>query len=200
MRTKNIKKITLTAVFTALVAVATMVITIPLSSSGGYVNFGDTIIFVAAALLGPLGGFVSGAIGSSIADLVFAPKWIPITFIVKGLEGFICGIIISALIKKCAKEVISYTIAMISGAIIMVVGYFFGGWLLEGLTAGSFKTGLVVAIYDIPFNLIQGGVSVIVGALITFALLKIKYIKDFLKNVYAKEDKPISIKENKSDT
>ena len=37
------------AVFSALVFVATIVIAIPSVSTSGYVNFGDTVIFVASA-------------------------------------------------------------------------------------------------------------------------------------------------------
>ncbi len=179
MRVKHLKTISLTAIFTALVAAATMVITIPISGSGGYVNFGDTIIFVAAALLGPLGGFFSGAVGSSIADLVFAPKWIPVTFIVKGLEGLLCGLIILVLRKLRLKDVFGCIIAMTIAALIMVTGYFFGGWILEGLSSGSFRTGFAVAVADIPFNLIQGGVSAVAGIAITLALSRIKYVKNF---------------------
>ena len=52
------------AVFSALVFVATIVIAIPSVSTSGYVNFGDTVIFIASAFLGPLGGFIAGGVGS----------------------------------------------------------------------------------------------------------------------------------------
>lgn len=181
MRALYLKKLSLTAVFTALVAVATIVIVIPMPGvSGGYINFGDTIIFVGASLLGPLGGFFSGAVGSSIADLIYAPKWILITFIVKGLEGLLCGLISARFKKTKVKSGISLLVAMVPAATLMAVGYFFGGWMLEGLSSGSFMTGFTVAIADIPFNLIQAGVSVGVGYIIAFALSKVKYISDFL--------------------
>ena len=43
---------TLTGLFVALVAVSTMVIHVPVVATGGFVNVGDTMIFVAAILLG----------------------------------------------------------------------------------------------------------------------------------------------------
>lgn len=190
MRAKYLKKFCLTAVFTALVTVATIVICIPMPGvSGGYINFGDTIIFVSSAFLGPVGGFFSGAVGSSIADLVYAPKWIPVTFIVKGMEGLLCGMLIVGLRKLKLKNAVSFIIAMIVGATVMVTGYFFGGWLLEGLSVGSLKTGLVVAVADIPFNLIQGGVSIIVGYAITVALYNIRYIRTFFDNINMRDNK-----------
>ena len=64
-RKLTIRYVAYLAVFTALTFVATVAITIPMvSTSGGYINFGDTIIFVASAILGPIGGLVAGGIGS----------------------------------------------------------------------------------------------------------------------------------------
>ncbi len=181
MRSLYLKKISLTAVFTALVAVATMVIVIPMPGvSGGYINFGDTIIFVGAYLLGPLGGFFAGAIGSAVADLVYAPKWVVVTFIVKGLEGLLCGLIASRLKKTNLSRMALILFAFIPSATVMVAGYLLGGFVLEGLSSGSFLTGFTVAVADIPFNLIQGSVSVTVAYLITLALSKIKYVDNFL--------------------
>ena len=99
-RREKIRYIAYLAVFSALTFVATIAITIPMASaSGGYVNFGDTIIFVASALLGPVGGMSVGAIGSVIADLIFAPEYALITLIVKGLEGLIAGLVIKGLVN-----------------------------------------------------------------------------------------------------
>ena len=76
---------------TALACVLTMVPQIP-TGTGGYVHFGDSIIYVASAFLGPICGAVVGAVGHSLADIltghiIFA---LP-TFIIKGLMGFAIG-------------------------------------------------------------------------------------------------------------
>ena len=49
-------KICVTAMFAALICVATMLIQIP-SPLNGYVNFGDCFILIAAWVLGPVYGF-----------------------------------------------------------------------------------------------------------------------------------------------
>ena len=54
-------KICVTAMFAALICVATMLIQIP-SPLNGYVNFGDCFILIAAWVLGPVYGFAAGGI------------------------------------------------------------------------------------------------------------------------------------------
>ena len=54
---------------TALACVLTMVPQIP-TGTGGYVHFGDSIIYVASAFLGPICGAVVGAVGHSLADIL----------------------------------------------------------------------------------------------------------------------------------
>jgi uncharacterized membrane protein len=88
----DVGKLTKISIFTALVFVATVIIRVPIAATGGYFNFGDSVIYVAALLFGPLVGGLAGGIGASIADiiggyLIFAPG----TFIIKLFEGIITG-------------------------------------------------------------------------------------------------------------
>ena len=93
------------AVFTALVFVATIAIAIPMPTGvGAYINFGDIVIFLSSALLGPIGGAISGALGAGFADLVYAPIFVPLTIIVKGIEGFLTGLIVLFLRKAFKQE------------------------------------------------------------------------------------------------
>jgi uncharacterized membrane protein len=48
----NVRRLVLTALFAALVAVATMVINIPMVATQGFVNVGDTMIFAAGIFMG----------------------------------------------------------------------------------------------------------------------------------------------------
>jgi uncharacterized membrane protein len=88
----DVGKLTKISIFTALVFVATVIIRVPIAATGGYFNFGDSVIYVAALLFGPLVGGLAGGIGASIADiiggyLIFAPG----TCIIKLFEGIITG-------------------------------------------------------------------------------------------------------------
>lgn len=51
----------------ALVCITTMVIQIPIPMTEGYVNIGDSIIFVASILFGPIPGMIAGGLGSALA-------------------------------------------------------------------------------------------------------------------------------------
>jgi uncharacterized membrane protein len=61
------------AIFAALVAAVTLTIAIPIPATSGYFNFGETLIYVAALLFGPIVGLIAGA-GASIADMLVAPN------------------------------------------------------------------------------------------------------------------------------
>lgn len=190
---KGTKYFAFVAVFIALTFVATIAIAIPSLSTSGYINFGDTVIFIAASLLGPLGGMLCGGIGSLLADLVFSPIWAPITLIVKGLEGLVAGLIISALKRVLHSkrfDLIAPIPAYIVSAIVMIVGYYFGGAILLGIVNdNNIVVALTASAIDIPGNCLQGGVSVIVGYAIYFGIMQIHYVKrlrdDLFKPIFS---------------
>ena len=63
-------KIVLTALFAALICVATMLIQIPIPATGGYANLGDGVILVCAYLISPLYAVIAAGLGSMLADLL----------------------------------------------------------------------------------------------------------------------------------
>lgn len=91
MKTKDI---TLSGVFAALTFVVTFLtgeVRTPLS--GGYLNVGDAVIFLAGLLYGPYVGFIAGSVGSSLSDIVYgSTNFAPGTFFIKGIEGLLVGI------------------------------------------------------------------------------------------------------------
>jgi len=181
-RKNKIRYVAYLAVFAALTFVATIAITIPMvSSSGGYINFGDTIIFVASAILGPIGGLVSGAVGSVIADLIFAPEYALITLIVKGLEGLLAGLVINVVRKFSSKykwsDYVAFIVGFIIGGLEMVLGYYVGGGILLGILEENMALGFEISLIDIPSNFIQFGVSVGVAYAISLGLIHIPYVK-----------------------
>lgn len=176
---RRMKKIILTGLMIAMVFVVTYFTKIP--GPVGYFNLGDAAIIIAAVMLGRNCGFIAGALGSALADLlggyiIFAP----ITFFVKGLEGFIVGYIIYKFMSKEApKEAIVRLIAVVAGCAFMIVGYFLGeAYILRVISA---EYGLTKAIMDLPFNVVQGVASAIVGYLIVTALVKTKVLDYILE-------------------
>lgn len=151
---KRVRLLVLYGLITAIIAVLTLFasIPLPLGEGGAYLNAGDAAIYLAAYILGPVGGFVTAAVGSALADLLHgAAVYAPATFVIKGLMGLICG----ALIKR-----IKYGAPPVAG-VIMPLGYFAFEYALFGAAA---------ALYGLWTNAIQYAFGVAAGiALIAFA-------------------------------
>ncbi|MBS4026220.1 MAG: ECF transporter S component [Clostridia bacterium] len=155
---KNSHKIALYGVLMALTVIMTMVIQIPLPSSAGYLNLGDMVIFLTAILLGKKAGFIVGGIGSALADILLGwGFYAPITFIAKGLEGFVAGWLLETHWGK--KYPIIPTLI---GGIIMASSYYF---------AEIFMYGAKAALVNLPANIGQGTFGAMV-AITIYTLIK----------------------------
>lgn len=155
---QKIRKIVYTALSIAMVTLATMIIKIP-SIRGGYVNFGDIVIFITAVLLGSTAGFLAGSIGSAMADIILGYSvYAPATFIIKGIEGFICASL-SGKKNREGVNITSLIIALIISAAWMVSGYFLFEYKIGGLLFANQDFGATAAILNLPGNITQGLVS-----------------------------------------
>ncbi len=150
MKKNSLRLLVGTAVFAALVCAATMVITIPVPVTGGYIHPGDGIALLAGWMLGPFWGFAAAGIGSAMADLLLGyVVYVPGTLIIKGLIGLLAGLIRRAIKKRRISAVIAAVVA----EAVMVLGYF----LYESLLLGY---GMAAAA-AVPGNLVQaaGGIA-----------------------------------------
>ena len=152
---RRIRRLVIYGLLTALIAMLTLFASfpLPLGEGGAYLNAGDTAIYLTAYLIGPIGGMITAAVGSAIADLLHgAAIYAPATLVIKGLMGLICG----ALFKR-----IKYAAPPVAG-LIMPLGYFAFEYALFGSAA---------ALYGLWTNAIQYAFGVIVGiAAIAFAV------------------------------
>ena len=165
------KKLVLTALFTALTAIATMFIRIPLPM--GYFNLGDAFIFLAIFILGPVLGTVAAGVGSTIADLIGFISYAPGTLIIKSLMALVAALIYKYALKSTNKNFVSQLLAGIAGAIIMAFGYF--------LYETMFFTTAAVAIINLPYNLVQGAVGIVVSTAIMPILIKTNILEKLQK-------------------
>lgn len=162
---KKIINMVYTALFTSIVAIVTLAIPFP-SPAGGFYNIGDSMVMIAGLFLGPIGGAVAGGLGSALADFFLGyGAWVPWTFVIKGLEGFIIGFLAhkgyhSA--KKGNTWLIKFLPAAIIGVVVMVGGY----WIAYGIMSGSFAAAAV----EIPGNIIQGVLSIIIATTLGIVL------------------------------
>ena len=76
--TNSAARMTLTGLFAAMITLMTAYIChIPYGANGGYIHFGDALIYIAAVLLPRPYALAAAAIGGGLADLLTAPMWAP---------------------------------------------------------------------------------------------------------------------------
>ncbi|HBM80247.1 MAG TPA: ECF transporter S component [Clostridiaceae bacterium] len=164
-----IKSIVYTALSIAMVTILTVVIRIP-SVRGGYVNFGDIMIFVTAVMLGKRTGFLAGSFGSALADLLSGyPEYAIATFIIKGIEGLLCGTIAG---RRENAPVSRLSVAAAFSALWMVAGYFLFEYTIGGYLFANKGFGITMAVADLPGNLVQGAVCAVVAVPFILAIKK----------------------------
>ena len=143
-----------------MTAVITRMVQIPTPATNGYVNAGDIVILFSSYYAGPLAGFFIGGVGSALADILTGYQFYYVTFIIKGLEGFIAGFLPRYLsnIGTGPDNFLKFLTIISMGAFIMVTGYF-------GFHVLAF--GPPKAYASLPGNIFQAFVGVI-GALALF--------------------------------
>lgn len=123
---RRVLRVSITVVFTALVAAATMVFSIYVPATRGYFNIGETMVYTTALLFGPLVGGIAGGVGSMISDLILPfPQYAPGTLIIKGAEGIIVGYLGNRLFKLRPDtnwKLVSTSIALIAAIIVGTLG------------------------------------------------------------------------------
>lgn len=174
MNRKLLHNLIMTGLLMALVTVATMLIKVPIPATNGYINIGDSMIFLAAILFGKKKGALAGGVGSALADLLLGyPQWILPTLIVKGLMGYLVG----AIANQESDRLINARniIALSFGAIWMASGYLIAATMMYGNFMVAFIEGF-------PADLIQGFGGAVLFVPVGIALKKTGYFKDNVLN------------------
>ena len=106
-----------------------------------------------ALTFGPFSAALAGGLGTALADLLSGPFafWAPISLVVHGLQGLIVGLIAAAR----PQSIVVRIVAGVVGMAIVAGGYF---------VAGGFITGWGPSLVDVPANLLQGGVGVVLAS------------------------------------
>lgn len=165
-RNDSLHYLVLVALFIALVALATMVINVPMIATQGFINVGDAVIFLSAVLMGPRVGLAAGGLGSALADLLLGyAHWAPWTLVIKAVEGLIAALLGHAIYKKEQKVSRRVVGGLILASLWMVLGYYLAGGVMVG-----FKTALA----SIPGNLVQGLGSVVLALPLLHAFRRFK--------------------------
>ena len=172
MATANVRNITLTALAIALTTLATLIIRIPNPATQGYINLGDAMLMTVALVFGWRIGGLAGGVGSALADTLGGYfLWAPWTLVIKGVEGVLVGRIVSwGGRDDTQSRRITAVLAVVVGGVWMITGYYLAGTVL---------VGDVAALTEIPGNLIQAGVAVVVALPLSAILRKALQRSDY---------------------
>lgn len=157
----------------AIIFVATSVFHIP--SFMGVVHLGDSMIFLAAVLLGKKKAAAASAIGMSLFDLLSGyTAWAPFTFAIKGIMALIAG---SIAYRKGynGKNIINNIFAFVIAGLFMIAAYYFSGVIMARFIVSKALTingAFILAIKDIPGNIAQVVAGIIIALPLSISLNK----------------------------
>jgi len=159
----------------AIVFVATSIIHVP--SFMGVVHLGDSMVFVAALLLGKKKGAAASAIGMSLFDLLNGyTAWAPFTFVIKGVMAYIAGSIAYRRGYE-GKNLLNNIFAFIFAGIFMIAAYYFSGVIMAKYivsTSITINEAFILAIKDIPGNIAQVVAGIVIAIPLSLSLNKVK--------------------------
>ena len=159
LRRGSVRWLTTTALFMGMniiLSLSTFSIPVP----GGHLYFCDAVIDTAAILLDPFAAFIVGGIGSFLGDFFFYPAPMFVSLVTHGLQAIIVSVISHHLLTK--KPVLSSSIAVTAGAVVMVIGYTLG-------RAYVYSTP-EYAILKLPFEILQAGFGAVVSIILLYPM------------------------------
>lgn len=156
-------------IYSAMMAALVLLTTafLPFPTSAGYLHIGDTMIYVAAALLPAPYAVCAGAIGASLADALGGYMiYVPFTLVIKGLMA------LCLTAKKPKVLCVRNILGTLAAGAVNVAGYFVAALLLyrQGTTAATFA----VALETVPGNLVQSAASTLLFVVCAAALDRLK--------------------------
>lgn len=166
MQKSKTKTLTFTGMFAALIFIATFAFHAPIGMNGGYVHFGDTFVYMAAAMLPAPFAMIAAAIGAGLSDIMSpgGAVWAVPTVIIKSL---CCLSFTSKTYKLLCRRNIA---ALFAAAIITLVGYGAATCVISG--------GIHVALAEAPLSLVQS-----TGSAICFLVLAVAFDRTKVKDV-----------------
>ena len=166
---KHIINIAFTAVFAALTAVITSQLKLYTGINGGYIHFGDGIIYLAACTLPLPYAAAAAAVGGAAADILAgAAVWAVPTAVIKALTTLPFSLVFTLKLTKKPQKMLSKATAfmpLVSGAV-TVLGY---------LAAESVMYSFQTAVLSVFGSLVQAAASAAVYYAAAAALDKMNF-------------------------
>ncbi len=119
-------RLSITAIFTSLVFVATVIFSIYVPHTEGFFNIGETMVYTTALLFGPLVGAFAGGVGSMLADMFLGFfNYAPATLVIKACEGAVVGVLSKKRPKFSSKhqwKTFTVIFGLIAGVLLGTIG------------------------------------------------------------------------------
>ncbi|MDD3027736.1 MAG: ECF transporter S component [Erysipelotrichaceae bacterium] len=152
MKTKDLS---LSALFIALIIIATAFIHVPSGLANGYIHFGDSMIFLAIMFIPNYRGVFVGGLGSMLSDVVAGYAFFaPLTFVVKMLMGLVFFLVI----RKNPENRMQRITGFVFAGIVLVSGYFIGEYFMYNSVA-------------IPLTEVLGNTVQVIGSVVIFEIV-----------------------------
>ncbi len=174
----RIKDLTESAVFAALIFVATLSGSMAPIGNGAYIHIGDALIYTAVLFLSAPFAICAAAIGAGFADIMLGSAvYVIPTVIVKTLTVLFAKF----LMGRSKKPLMQDTLISLSG-IVTVVGYFVAEYVMyaaeslfhpDEMIESIKKSALATAASGIMFNVLQALMSAVVFIIISAPARKI---------------------------
>lgn len=165
----KIKYLTTAGIMAALITLMTAYVChIPIGVNGGYIHFGDSLIYLVAVLLPTPYALAAAAIGGGLADLLTAPMWAPATIIIKML--------LALLFTNKSNKIVTFrnVIVAIPAAIITIGGYYLAEFILFGA-------------WPVPISMLQNLIQS-VGSTVFFVIFGLALDKAHIKTKFFGEN------------
>lgn len=171
---KSLLKITYTAIFTAIILLATSVIKFSTGLGEGYIHLGDSFVYLTACVLPFPYCLVAGALGGALADILSGYAiWAIPTMIIKMLNVIPYALV--CIKYKSSKILSKQTVLMtVVSGVITIFGYF---------VAESVLYSVASATLSLIGNTIQAVASGIIFVIIAKATDKINLKSKISKGV-----------------
>jgi uncharacterized membrane protein len=114
------KEVAGATIFTAFVFAATFSFAAT-TSTGGYFDVGEIMVYISALVMGPYVGAFAGGVGSMLSDALLAPQFAPGTLVIKGAEGFIVGYLARKEFHGLSSQIQTWTRALLASVVALIV-------------------------------------------------------------------------------
>jgi uncharacterized membrane protein len=161
-RSLHLRHLIMSALFAALILVATRFFQIPIPATGGYIHPGDALCLLAAWLLPLPYGMAAAAVGTMLADVLSG-------YVIYALPSFIIKLVVVLAAKLTfrllwrgiptfKKTLLPCLISGFAGEFFMVTGYFLFGAVVRG--------GGLEAAVSIPGDSLQGAFGIVCATIL----------------------------------